>query len=282
MTCTLRAKKIYFMKKYFFLFFLIAFSSAFAQDPVTNQQIKQAQEQEEQERLKESLDNQQTIDQKEIEEAKRKKDSTDITVKVVDSLYREDQFYIGLTYNLLQNRPEGLSQNSFSSGLHIGFLRDMPLNKRRNYAIAVGLGYSMNDFRQNLKIIKGEENFSYTLDNDFDKNKFALHYVDLPIEFRWRTSTIQSHRFWRIYTGVKLSYLFLNKSKFVSSTEKFKYFGNDDFNKFQYGAYISFGYNTWNFHAYYGLNSLLKSEAKLDGKSIDINTINIGLMFYIL
>lgn len=270
------------MKKHLILLLFFSFLPVFAQDPVTNQQIKEAQEREEQERIKESLDNQKIVDQQEIDEANRKKDSTNITVTVIDSLYREDQFYIGLTYNLLQNRPEGLSQNSFSSGLHIGFLRDMPLNKRRNYAIAVGLGYSMNDFRQNLKITKFDGKFNYELDDEFDKNKFALHYIDLPIEFRWRTSTIQSHRFWRIYTGVKLSYLFLNKSKFVSSTETFKYFGNDDFNKFQYGAYIAFGYNTWNFHAYYGLNSLLKSEARLDGKSIDMNSLNIGLMFYIL
>jgi len=270
------------MKKFLTLLLFFSFYAIYAQDPVTNQQIKEAQEREEQEQIKQNLDNQKTVDQEEIDDAKRKRDSTRTTVTVVDSLYREDQFYIALTYNLLQNRPKGLSQNSFSSGLHIGFLRDIPLNKRRNHAIAIGLGYSMNDFRQNLKIVKGDTDFSYELDNDFDKNKFALHYIDLPIEFRWRTSTIQSHRFWRIYTGVKLSYLFLNKSKFTGKDETLKYFGNDDFNKFQYGAYISFGYNTWNFHAYYGLNSLLKPEAKLDGKSIDLNTLNIGLMFYIL
>lgn len=270
------------MKKFLTLLLFFSISAIYAQDPVTNQQIKEAQEREEQERIKENLDNQKIVDQQEIEDAKRKSDSTRITVTVIDSLYREDQFYIGLTYNLLQNRPKGLSQNSFSSGLHIGFLRDIPLNKRRNHAIAIGLGYSMNDFRQNLKITETDGKFNYEIDNDFDKNKFALHYIDLPIEFRWRTSTIQSHRFWRIYTGFKLSYLFLNKSKFTGQTETFKYLGNDDFNKFQYGAYVSFGYNTWNFHAYYGLNSLLKSEAKLEGKSIDMNTLNIGLMFYIL
>lgn len=270
------------MKKILTLFLFFSFYAIYAQDPVTNQQIKEAQEREEQERIKESLDNKNTIDQQEIEDAKRKKDSTKITVTVIDSLYREDQFYIGLTYNLLQNRPKGLSQNSFSSGLHIGFLRDIPLNKRRNYAIAIGLGYSMNDYRQNMKIKKTDNVFNYQLENDFDKNKFALHYIDLPLELRWRTSTIQSHRFWRIYTGVKLSYLILNKSKFTSSDETLRYFGNDDFNKFQYGAYISFGYNTWNFHAYYGLNSLFKSDTKLDGNSIDMNTLNIGLMFYIL
>lgn len=270
------------MKKILTFFFYFFISAIYAQDPVTNEQIKKAQEIDEQEQIKENLDDKKVVTQEEIDEAKRKSDSTNITVKVIDSLYREDQFYIGLTYNLLQNRPSGLSQNSFSSGLHIGFLRDIPLNKRRNHAIAIGLGYSMNDFRQNLKITELDGKFNYEIDNDFDKNKIALHYVELPIELRWRTSTIQSHRFWRIYTGFKLSYLFLNKSKFVGPETTYKYFGNDDFNKFQYGAYISFGYNTWNFHAYYGLNSLLKSEAKLDGKSIDMNTLNIGLMFYIL
>lgn len=274
------------MKKQFFLLFFFAFISAFAQDPVKNQQIKEAQEREEQEQIKESLREEKPADVRELEEAKRKRDSTNITVTVMDSLYREDQFYIGLTYNLLQNNPDGVSQNSFSSGLHIGFLRDMPLNKRRNVAIAAGLGYSMNDFRQNIKIteLNGTPNYE-VIDEDevnFDKNKFALHFIDLPIEFRWRTSTMQTHRFWRIYTGVKFSYLFLNKSKYVDGNETIKIFNNKDFNKFQYGAYLSFGYNTWNFHAYYGLNTLLKSDAKIDGKSIDMNTLNIGLMFYIL
>lgn len=274
------------MKKYFSILIFLISLSAFAQDPVKNQQIKEAQEREEQQRIKEALREEKATDIREVEEANRKKDSVKATVSVIDSLYREDQFYIGLTYDILQKRPDGVSQNSFSSGFHVGFLRDMPLNKRRNVAIAIGLGYSLNDYRQNIKIteVGGVPNYEVIDENevDFDKNKFALHYVDLPIEFRWRTSTIQSHRFWRIYTGFKLSYLVLNKSKYVDGNEKVRIFNNDDFNKFQYGAYISFGYNTWNFHAYYGLNSLFKSDAKIDGKSIDMNTLNIGLMFYIL
>lgn len=279
-------KKIKLMKNCFFLLFFLSYFSVFAQDPVQNQQIKEAQEREEQERIKESLREEKTADSREIEEANRKRDSTNITVTVIDSLYREDQFYIGLTYNLLRNNPKGVSQNSFSSGLHLGFLRDMPLNKRRNLAIAVGLGYSMNDFRQNIKITEVAGNPNYeVIDEDevnFDKNKFALHFVELPIEFRWRTSTLQTHRFWRVYTGFKFSYLFLNKSKYTDGNGTIKIFNNSDFNSLQYGAYISAGYNTWNLYAYYGLNTLFKSEAKIDGKSIDMNSINIGLIFYIL
>ena len=35
----------------------------------------------------------------------------------VDSLFREDQFYFSITYNLLRNAPSGYSQYSFSSGV---------------------------------------------------------------------------------------------------------------------------------------------------------------------
>ncbi len=34
-------------------------------------------------------------------------------VKVADSLFREDQFYIYVSYNLLQNKPANFSQFSF-------------------------------------------------------------------------------------------------------------------------------------------------------------------------
>ena len=57
----------------------------------------------------------------------------------VDSLYREDQFYVGFTYNLLLDTPDGVSQNKFSSGFTGGFQRDMPINKKRTMAIATGL-----------------------------------------------------------------------------------------------------------------------------------------------
>lgn len=203
----------------------------------------------------------------------------------VDSLYREDQFYFGFSYNILQKRPEGLKQNKFSLGLSLGVLRDMPINKRRNISIAAGLGYSLNNFNQNLQIAKiGDSPATYGLlngDSNYDKNKIILHYVDLPVEFRWRTSTPASHRFWRIYTGFKVSYLFFDNYKFSGSGGDYSIDGNSDLSKFQYGAYVAGGYNTWNVSIYYGLNPIFES-AELDSKKIEMQTLNIGLMFYIL
>ena len=39
----------------------------------------------------------------------------------IDSLYREDQFYVNITYNALNNKPKDIFQNSFSTGINIGF-----------------------------------------------------------------------------------------------------------------------------------------------------------------
>jgi hypothetical protein len=36
-------------------------------------------------------------------------------------LYREDQFYFGFTYNTLQQKPAGVSQDKFSAGFQAVF-----------------------------------------------------------------------------------------------------------------------------------------------------------------
>ena len=202
----------------------------------------------------------------------------------VDSLYREDQFYIGLTYNILANRPNGVSQNSFSSGVHFGILRDFPINKNRTFAIAPGIGFSFNNYKQNLIIQKNNNLISYAIPSssiNLDKNNLALYFIDVPIEIRWRNSTPQSHIFWRVYTGLKFSYLVLNQSKAVTQNQTFRVNNNPDFNKFQYGAYIAAGRNTWNFYVYYGFQNVFKN-GNVNGESIKMNAVNIGLMFYIL
>ena len=202
----------------------------------------------------------------------------------IDSLYREDQFYFGLTYNQLMNSPKGFSQDGISTGINVGFLRDMPINKKRTLAFALGLGLSYNKYHTDLKVSEtgGARIYEIVDEDSFSRNKMEQVFVDLPIEFRWRNSTPESHKFWRVYTGFKVRYLALSKIKYVASGETINILNNKDFNKLQFGPYLSFGYNTWNFHAYYGLNSLYKSAKTVDGESMDFTTLNIGLMFYIL
>ena len=160
----------------------------------------------------------------------------DTLVLKVDSLYREDQFYFAITYNTLTDKPEGLSQSKFSSGFSGGFLRDMPINKKRTIAVASGIGFTYTNHNQNLAISSTAETPFYAFidqETNYKKNKFSMLSIDVPIEFRWRTSTYESHKFWRIYTGIKVSYLLYDKSIFDSNAGKVEVTGNKDFTKFE-------------------------------------------------
>lgn len=204
---------------------------------------------------------------------------------VLDSLYREDQFYFNFSYASLSNTPDDFRQTKFSPRFAIGLFRDMPINKSRTVAIALGLGYSFVAYNQNLQITKTELGSSYALLKDatsFSKNKLSLHNVDLPIEFRWRSSTPDTHKFWRIYTGLQLSYLVYDQYKIQSDLNNYKIKNNEGLNKFSYGAYLSAGRNTWNAYFYYGFTPLFDSSVTLENQTNKMNAVNFGLMFYIL
>ncbi len=206
---------------------------------------------------------------------------------VLDSLYREDQFYVGVTFNLLLNRPSDVSQSGFSGGLHLGFIRDMPINKKRNVAFGLGVGYSLNVYNHNLFIgeeeTTGQNVFARLQGTDFGINRFSTHLVEAPLEFRWRTSVPETHKFYRIYTGFKFGYLFYFNSNFKQADLRVKQTKVDELNRFRIGATFTFGWNTFNFHFYYSLNPLFNDKALLDdGDKVGLNTAKIGLVFYIL
>ncbi|SDB58703.1 Outer membrane protein beta-barrel domain-containing protein [Flavobacteriaceae bacterium MAR_2010_188] len=204
-----------------------------------------------------------------------------------DPKYREDQFYVSITYNLLGNKASEISQSGFSSGFHAGYIRDMPINTRRNIAIGVGIGLSANSYNQNMKISEDlDNNVSYSIISEdvtpYTKNKFSTYILEFPLEFRWRTSTEKIYDFWRVYGGLKFGYIFYNSAKYRGEPNDEFVSNIKDFNNLQYGLSLGAGYDTINVYLYYGLNTLFDSNATLDGGSIDMSAIKIGLIFYIL
>lgn len=208
-------------------------------------------------------------------------DSTDV---IIDSNYREDQFYLGLSFNILNEKPIGLSQTGFSGGVFVGAMRDFPLNKRRNIAIAVGLGWAFNTYNQNLGIYKNSNNNTlYTIlgDEEYDTNRFNTFSIEVPIEFRWRTSTPTVYNFWRIYPGFKFGYIYGFKSKFLEGDHEEVSKNPDGLERIRFGATLSMGKANFNVNFYYGLNPMF--EGITNGNTdIEFSVLKIGLIFYIL
>ena len=201
----------------------------------------------------------------------------------IDSLYREDQFYIGITYNNLINGPEKYSRDKISTGFTGGFLRDMPLNKNRTHAIAAGLGLTYNNYNHNFGVSGTNQSPNYAIlgEGTYSTNRFTTLTADLPIELRWRASTFESTKFWRIYAGFKLSYLVYDRNVYDAALGNVTIKNNTDLNKLGYGVYLASGYNTFNVYVQYGLNTLFKS-AQIDTANVQLQSLNIGLLFYIL
>jgi len=209
-------------------------------------------------------------------------------VEVVDSLYREDQFYLGTTFNLLTAGPSDLSQNGLSVGVQFGFVRDMPINKRRNKAIGIGVGLAVDIFNQNLFIgeeIDGESTIYSIIDDDLDvgRNRFSFYSIEAPLEYRWRSSKLDSsHKFWRIYGGVRLGYIYFFRSIFEQSGNSVRQTDIPELNRFQYGLTLSFGYDAFDFQAYYGLNTLFSDNAQVNNENVDVQILRLGIQFYFL
>ncbi len=205
----------------------------------------------------------------------------------LDERYREDQFYVGVTYNLITNVPDGVNLKGVSGGVNFGFLRDMPINEERTMALAVGLGMAFDRYGSTLFI--GEEENEQTLfsvldsEIDYSFNRLSTAALEIPLEFRWRTSSASNYKFWRIYGGVRANYTYWYRSSFKQPNNEVSQTSIEEFEPLQFAATLSFGYSTFNFYAYYNLNPLFKNARVTETQEeISFRALKLGVIFYIL
>jgi hypothetical protein len=202
-----------------------------------------------------------------------------------DSLYREDQFYFGFSFIFLTELPSDVEQSGFSGGLMFGYIRDMPINKRRNLSIGLGLGFNLNTFGQSLKVNSnaGQDIFlPINPDRVYDVNRFSTNLVEVPLELRWRSSDIDKYAFWRVYFGVHFGYVFRFKSTFESVEEQYTITDVDALNSFRTSAKLTFGYGAINFFVNMSLTPVFEGEIESTGERVSITPIKVGLVFFFL
>ncbi|THD69031.1 PorT family protein [Robertkochia marina] len=209
-----------------------------------------------------------------------------LAAEINDTRYFEDQFYLGMFYNALTNQPGETGQSKLSYGFQGGFIKDLPVNKRRSFGFGLGIGMAYQSINNDLRarqLSTGLIVYNQVAPGlSYRRNTLSFASVEIPLEIRWRASTAVKYKFWRIYGGVKLNYNLGARSTFVTSDTK-ESFSNDDVNDLMYGTYLSFGYNTWNFYLYYQLNPLFKDNVFTgEGEEIASRSLNLGLIFYIL
>ncbi len=191
---------------------------------------------------------------------------------VIDSLYLEDQLYLSVGYTFLTQKTSGINQTGLSGEISTGFIKDIPLNKRRNFALGIGVGYAYDVYNSNVKISQN----SVGIATSYDKNRLYTHRIEVPLEIRFRTSTPTKFSFFRLYTGVKFSYLFHSTSSFKGNEQSLVLKNNSQIEKFRYGLHLAVGYGRLNLYMLYNLNPLFKKDV-----SPNFSQLTMGMKFYI-
>lgn len=180
------------------------------------------------------------------------------------TFYREDQFYFGLNYLVLQSTADTFEQQGLSSQFQIGILRDIPLHPNGRWAIALGVGYERSNLRSNSQW--EDTTLNYTTAS---YRAHSYQSMSFPLEIRWRSSTPSQYAFWRIYSGVKWQ-----RNWALGSLPQ------GVLKPWLPSVYAAIGYNTWNVYVGASLQPIYEAHAVT--KNNQLRSLALGLIFYLL
>jgi hypothetical protein len=195
--------------------------------------------------------------------------------------------------NIWSTTPTDLTLNGFQSkSINVVYYYDLPIgDKGFTFTPGIGLSlerYSFDDDKtltstinsSNIRnIAVSDLNSVYSQANSFDKSKLGLHYLDIPLEFRYYTSKDNLSRGFRVALGPKIGILYSSFTKVsyedsAAEQRTVKDRQNIGINRFRYGIQGRVGYGSFSVFGFYELSNKFDS-APLGGG--DTRTLTFGI-----
>jgi len=203
-----------------------------------------------------------------------------------DEFYREDQFYLALSYDLVSEVPAAVATRGLIGGVQLGFIRDWPISAQGDWSLGTGVGIGYDRLGQNIIASSSQGTPTWTIEQSpsaIEANSLQITALEFPLEIRWRTSDAKTYKFWRVYTGAKWSQHIAARSVFKSSDASETLTDLPQLRSGIWYATLAFGYGTFNAQLQWGLSPLLIGvRDNVTQQSIGFRPIKLGIMFYIL
>ena len=177
----------------------------------------------------------------------------------------DDRLIIDITLDNFAESPASMEVNTFKSrGVNMKLMKDK-LISNPSFSIGYGLAFGSQNFDTDRLIIvddtAGRTHFVPIDPNiDVNKNKLSVNYLDLPIELRFRSKTINKDNKFKISAGFKIGILLQSHIKYDDDDGKVKYYRIKNLNKYRYGLEGRIGYGIWGLNAYYSLIPLFDED----------------------
>lgn len=173
------------------------------------------------------------------------------------------------------NTTQGVQVDpSFSFAIAYG--SDIQIKKSR-FSLFYGLGYDFHQINHNVNFKNsflngpnGRDIGLSILNIPFELNRLSTQFIEIPLEFRFRTQTKNP---FRIYLGTKVGYMVKSKYRLTEVNKNdFERVGLNELERWKYGVTARIGYGLFNVYAYYGLNALTNY-----GSEPNFNQLSLGL-----
>jgi hypothetical protein len=198
-----------------------------------------------------------------------------------------DQIICNILSNTWLNTPDNMKLMPVSIGAEVYAMTPI-IGKKSTFSIAIGFGVGANNIHNNsLPYDSLEITYFSQIPGGYEyvKNKVTTAYVDIPLEFRFRTKPNLKKRNFKVSLGGKFGYLISNYMKYSgedfrnasSKNVKFKEFNIDNITKIRYGAFLRIGYGKINAIVNYTLSPLFEKD-----KGPDVVPVSFGLSFTFL
>ena len=135
----------------------------------------------------------------------------------------------------------------------------------------------VNNIIENLKLNNSNLEFIQNV-SSIKINRYNFTEFQIPFEIRWRNSTIDNYKFWRIYSGLRYSRVINSKYTFDDNSSNLEIDGLP-VNKDQLGLTLNIGFNTWNISLYQSMDSFFVHDTNSDIS--DLKQFRLGIIFYL-
>ncbi len=227
-------------------------------------------------------------------------DKEDVKKGTFGKLKQADRIVFNVFTDFWMNAPSSdvMKIKKINRGADVYLMKEFPFGKS-NFSFALGLGIGCNNLYSDAKPIKNYTVDTTTHKNIYDgntvfkrlpdssadnaqkitykNNKFTTVFLDIPVEFRYRTK----NNAFKIYLGGKFGFLLSNHTKYNgdnynedSPTGKirFKEYKIANLETIRYGLTARIGWKWIQVYGYYSLSKLFKKD-----KGPDMYPISVGL-----
>ena len=189
----------------------------------------------------------------------------------------QDHMLVDFGYETFSSRPGFTDFQWYNNGLNIQLFYDK-LFGQSGFSGAVGVGFSTQSYYSN-KQIRRDTNKAFLYsdwiapEKLYENNKVSTSWVEVPIEFRYRSKIDDWGYRWKFSVGGKIGFLIDTHDKLVDlNGVKYKTYYFPDVNNIRAGLIARAGYGKVNFTTFFSL-----TEFFVPGRGPEMKQISFAI-----